>query len=85
MNVGELPHAGGEVDGSPVVGYFDLAPGPMHVEEHEQVGRAIALVLAVIALELARLGRDRQADPPMSCVGLSSKQTTGRIGSGASA
>ena len=30
----------------------------MHIEEDEQVGRAIALVLAVVALELARLGRD---------------------------
>src|SRR3984893_4831392 len=62
VNVGELPHAGGEVDRSPVVGHFDLAPGPMHVEEDEQVGRSIALVFAVVALELARLGRDRQAD-----------------------
>ena len=34
----------------------------MHVEEDEQVGRPIALVLAVAALELARLRRDRQAD-----------------------
>src|SRR5450756_2766328 len=31
----------------------------MHVEEDEQVGRPIALILTVIAFELARLGRDR--------------------------
>ncbi len=41
---------------------FDLAPGPMHVEEDEQVGRTVALVLAIVALDLARLGRDRLAD-----------------------
>src|SRR5688572_29977703 len=34
----------------------------VHVEEDEQVGGAIALVLAVVALELARCGRDRLAD-----------------------
>jgi len=34
----------------------------MGVEEDEQVGRAVAAILAVVALELARLGRDRLAD-----------------------
>src|SRR5262245_38036520 len=34
----------------------------MYVEEDEQVGRAIALVLVVVTLELARLGRDRLPD-----------------------
>ena len=33
----------------------------MHVEEDEQVGRSIALILAVITFELARRGRDRLA------------------------
>ena len=31
------------------------------VEEDEQIGRAVALVLAVVALDLPRLGRDRLA------------------------
>jgi hypothetical protein len=37
---------------------------PMHVEEDEQIGRSVALELAVVALELARPSpaRDRQAD-----------------------
>jgi len=43
VNVHELPHAGREVDSGAAVGNFDLAPGPMHVKEDEQVGGAIAL------------------------------------------
>src|SRR5437016_10911432 len=34
----------------------------MHVEEDEQVGGPIALILAVVALELTRRGRDRLPD-----------------------
>ena len=33
----------------------------MHVEEDEQIGRSVALILAVVALELSRRGRDRLA------------------------
>ena len=62
VNVHEFPHAGSEVDGGAAVGDLDPAPGPMHVEEDEQVGGAIALILAIVALELARLGLDRLAN-----------------------
>jgi hypothetical protein len=41
------------------IGDFDLAPGPMHVEEDEQIGCANTLVLAIITLQLSRLGLDR--------------------------
>lgn len=58
-NVGKFAHAGGEVDRGAVVCDFDLAPGTVHVEEDEQVGRAIALIVTIVALELDRLGRDR--------------------------
>ena len=44
------------------VGNFDLAPGPVHVEEDEQVGGPVALVFAVVAFKLARFGRDRRPD-----------------------
>jgi hypothetical protein len=81
-NVGEPTHAGGEVHCGTTVGDFDLAPRLMHIEEDEQVGGPIAPVLAVVALELARLG---WRTSPMSWVGLSSKQTTGCFGSGFSA
>src|SRR5580658_873019 len=37
------------------------APRSMHIEEDEQVGGAIALILAVVALKLARRCRDRLA------------------------
>src|SRR5262245_9910352 len=53
----------------------------MYVEEDEQVGRAIALVLVVVTLELAGLAGIGCLTSPMSWVGLSSKQTTGRFGS----
>src|SRR6266498_3072601 len=39
-----------------------IAPGSMHVQEDEQVGGPIALILAVVALELTRRGRDRLPD-----------------------
>jgi hypothetical protein len=42
VNVGEFAHAGGEVYCGTAVGDFDLAPGSMHIEEDEQVGRRTA-------------------------------------------
>jgi hypothetical protein len=53
VNIGEFVQAGGEVDRSAAVSDFDLAPEPVHVEEDEQVDRAIALVLTIVALKLA--------------------------------
>jgi hypothetical protein len=35
VNVSKLAHADGEVHGGAAVADFDLAPGPMHVEEDE--------------------------------------------------
>jgi hypothetical protein len=61
VNVHEFLHASGEVDGGAAIGDFDLAPGPMHVEEDEQVRGAVAFILAVVALDLARLGLDGTA------------------------
>src|SRR5260370_19424218 len=62
VNVQEFPHGGSEVNGGAAVGDFDLAPGPMHIEEDEQIGGAIALILAIVALQLTRIGLDRLAD-----------------------
>ena len=39
VNVSKLAHAEGEVHGGAAVVDIDLAPGPMHVEEDEQVGQ----------------------------------------------
>ena len=61
VNIREITHAGGEVDCGAAVSEFYLTPGSVHVEEDEQVGGPIALILAVVALKLTRLGRDRLA------------------------
>src|SRR4029077_16557913 len=61
MDVGEIAHAGGEVLGGTPLGDLQLAPGAVHVQEHEQVRGAVAPVLAVVALDLSRRGRDRLA------------------------
>ena len=61
VNIREITHAGGEVDCGAAVGDFDLAPRSMHVEEDEQVGGPVALILTVVELELTRLGLDRLA------------------------
>ena len=62
VDVDEFAHAFGKVAGRPLVGDLDPAPGPVDVEKDEQVDRAVAPILVVVALELARLGWDRLAD-----------------------
>lgn len=57
--VDQFAHAFGEVGGSAVLGDLYLAPGSVHVDEHEQIGRAIASILVIEALDLSRLCRDR--------------------------
>src|SRR2546426_12767473 len=61
MHVDELAHAVSVVFCRSALSDFDLTPGSMHVEEDEQVGRSIALILAVETFELAWSGRDRLA------------------------
>src|SRR5271170_7903573 len=50
----------GVVAGGPVIGHLHMTPGLVRVEEDEQIGRAVALVFAIVSLGLARRGRDRQ-------------------------
>src|SRR5260370_26270860 len=59
MGVDEFAHTWGEVAGRAVFGDLDPAPATMDIEEDEQIGRAVALIFAVIAFELPRLGRNR--------------------------
>ena len=82
MDVDELAHALGEVLGGAPLGDLHLAPGPVDVEEHEQIGGAVAPIFAVVALELPGLAGIGWRTSPMSWIGLSSKQTTGRFGIG---
>ncbi len=62
MDVDEIAHALGVVFGCLPIGDLDGAPGAVGIEEDEQVGRAVAAVLAVVAFELARSGRDGLTD-----------------------
>ncbi len=65
MNIGQITHATGEVARGSVVRYFHMTPRFVRVEEHEQIGRAIAIaiapVFAIVSLRLAWRGRDRFA------------------------
>jgi hypothetical protein len=61
VNVDKLAHSLGEVTGRTIIGDLDLAPRAVGAEEDEQSDRAVALILAVIALELPWPGRDRLA------------------------
>ena len=62
VEVDQLTHADGKVPVGAPVGDLDPAPGPMGVEEDEQVDCAVAVILAIVTLELARAGRDRLTD-----------------------
>jgi hypothetical protein len=51
-------HASGIVFRRSPFGDFDLAPGTMHVEEDEEIDRAIATILVIVTFELTRPDRD---------------------------
>src|SRR5882757_8848599 len=61
MDTSEIAHADCEVLGGAPLGDLHLAPGAVHVQEHEQVRGAVAPVLAVVTLDLPRRGRNRLA------------------------
>lgn len=50
MNVDEIAHAVGEVDGRAPLGDLYLTPRAMSIDEDEQVGRSVAPVLVVVTL-----------------------------------
>jgi hypothetical protein len=85
MDIDKIAHAVGKVIRRAPRGDLHPASGAVGVEEDEQVGGAVALVLTVVAFQPARHGRDRLARLADELVGLSSKHTTGRLGSGISA
>ena len=69
VDIDEFVHALGVVFCRSPLGDLDLAPGPMDVEDDEEIGRAVALVLGVVAFELAGLGRIGWRTSPMSWIG----------------
>ena len=61
-----------------------IAPGPMDIEEDEQIGGSVALVLAIVALKLTLPRRDRRphlADELDRALVEASDSTTFGIGS----
>ena len=61
MDIDEFAHALGVVFGRSPLGDLDLAPRSVRVEDDEEIDGAVAAVLVIVALALARLCRDRLA------------------------
>ena len=61
VDIDQVTHAVGVVLRRPTVGDLHFAPGRVHIEDDEQVDRAVALVFVVVAFGLAGRGGDRQA------------------------
>ena len=73
MHVGQIAHADGEVArGSMASVILHMAPGPVRIEKHEQIGGAITSIFAIVTFALARLCRTIGSREllPISCVGL---------------
>src|SRR4030081_3098953 len=58
MDVDEVAHTLGVISCCSPLSDFDLAPWTMHVEENEEIDRAIATILVIITFEPAGVGRD---------------------------
>src|ERR1700730_2850599 len=62
MDVDEVAHTSGVIFCRSPLSAFDPAPGTMHVEENEEIDRAIATILVIVTFELTRPGRDGLTD-----------------------
>src|SRR5947208_9265498 len=58
MEIDEFAHALGIVLRRPPLSYLDLTPGPMHVENDEEIDSAVTAILVVVPFELAWRGGD---------------------------
>jgi hypothetical protein len=72
----------GIVDRGVAVGHLDMAPAFERREQHEQIGGAVALVLVVDTGRPSRIGIGARVSA-MSCLEVSSRQTSTRSGHGA--
>src|SRR3984957_8359667 len=54
MGIGQVAHALGEVTCGPLVRHLHMPPRFVHVEKHEQIGRAVALIFVIVTLGLTR-------------------------------
>src|SRR6202453_1968807 len=50
VRIGEIAHAMGEVSRGSVIGHLHMPPGFVRVDEDEHIGRAVALVFAIVSL-----------------------------------
>ena len=79
MDVGQVPEDLGKVDGRAPLGDLDMPPAFQRREQHEQIGRPVALVLVVVARWLPGLAPAIGARvSAISCLQVSSRQTSGR-------
>ena len=85
VDIDKLAHAKGEVVSGAMTRDLDPAPRAMGVKEDEEIDDAVAAILVVEAWGRPGAAGIGWRASPMSWVGLSSKQTTGRFGSGCSA
>ncbi len=85
IDIDEFAHAKGEVVSGALISDLDPAPGAMGIEEDEEIDDAVAAILAVEGSSRPGAAGIGWRASPMSWVGLSSKQTTDRFGSGGSA
>src|SRR5258705_6931986 len=60
VDVDQVSHALGKVERSALLSDLDVPPGPMRIEEDEEIRRAVALVLVVVSLALSRTRRQGQ-------------------------
>jgi hypothetical protein len=61
VNVDQVAHAGGEVDGRAAANHSDLAPWPTRVQEDEKINGSVALMFVIVTLALTWLARDGPA------------------------
>ena len=59
IDIGELAHAGGKILCRAPLPHLHPAPGPVHIEDYEKIGGAVAAILVINALDLPGRGWDR--------------------------
>jgi hypothetical protein len=85
MDVGQIAHADGEVARGSMFGDLHMAPGPVRIEKHEQIGRAITSIFVIVTPRLTWLARDRLAHFANQLGWAFIEATTGCFGSASSA
>ena len=64
MNIGQITHTSGEIARGSLVCHLHVTPGFVRIEEHEQIGRAIAFIFAIVPLGLPSCSPPSRENPP---------------------